>query len=105
MAEPQFLMLTGDPYLCDQALAVREAALQTIDPGIERHGLFADEVNISSLDIELRSCSLFALGRHFVIRKIEKNRSAKTLSAVLDKPLPAGTYVTLIAGILKGTNA
>ena len=105
MSEPQLRMITGDPYLCDQALAAREAALLTIDPGIERHGLFADELIISSLDIELRSCSLFALGRHFVIRKVEKNRSAKALAAVLDKPIPEGTYLTLLAGPLKATNA
>lgn len=105
MSEPQLRLITGDPYLCDRALALREAALVAIDPDIERHGLFADELDISSLDIELRSCSLFALGRHFVIRKIEKNRKAKTLAAVLDKPIPEGTYVTLLAGPLKATNA
>ena len=104
MSEPQLRLITGDPYLCDQALAAREAALVAIDPDIERHGLFADELNLSSLDIELRSCSLFALGRHFVIRKIEKNRSAKDLAAVLDKQVPEGTYVTLLAGPLKATN-
>ncbi|MCK4570348.1 hypothetical protein KAT84_00215 [Candidatus Bipolaricaulota bacterium] len=105
MSEPQLRLITGDPYLCDHALALREAALVAIDPGIERHGLFADELDIPSLDIELRSCSLFALGRHFVIRKIEKNRSAKALAAVLDKSIPEGTYVTLLAGPLKATNA
>ena len=105
MSEPQLRMMTGDPYLCDQALAAREAALLAIDPGIERHGLFADELVISSLDTELRSCSLFALGRHFVIRKVEKNRSAKALAAVLNKPIPEGTYITLLAGPLKATNA
>ena len=104
MSEPQFRLMTGDPYLCDQALAERDAALLGVDPGIERHGLFADELDISSLDVELRSCSLFALGRHFVIRKIEKNRKAKALAGVLDKPIPEGTYVTLLAGSLKATN-
>jgi DNA polymerase III delta subunit len=105
MSEPQFRMMTGDAYLCDRALAAREAQLQAMDPGIERHGLFADELDISSLDVELRSCSLFALGRHFVIRKIEKNRKGKALAAVLDKPLPEGTFLTLLAGPLKATNA
>lgn len=105
MSEPQLQLITGNPYLCDRALALREAALTAIDPGIERHGLFADELNISSLDIELRSCSLFALGRHFVIRKIEKTRKAKALAAILDKPLPEGTYLTLLAGPLKATHA
>ncbi len=105
MSEPQLRLITGDPYLCDRALALREAALVAMDPDIERHGLFADELDIPSLDIELRSCSLFALGRHFVIRKIEKNRSAKALAAVLDKSIPEGTYVTLLAGPLKATNA
>ena len=105
MSEPQLRLITGDPYLCEQALAAREAALLAIDPGIERHGLFADELDLSSVDIELRSCSLFALGRHFVIRKIEKNRSAKALSAILEKTFPEGTYLTLLAGPLKVTNA
>jgi DNA polymerase III delta subunit len=105
MSEPQLRLMTGDPYLCERALATRELALMTLDPDIERHGLFADEIDTASLDIELRSCSLFALGRHFVIRKIEKNRSAKTLAAVLDRPIPDGTYLTLLAGPLKATNA
>ena len=105
MSEPRLRLITGDAYLCDQALAAREAALLAIDPGIERHGLFADELDLSSLDIELRSCSLFALGRHFVIRKVEKNRSAKALAAILEKPFPEGTYLTLLAGPLKATNA
>lgn len=104
MSEPQFRMMTGDPYLCDRALASREEALRTMDPGMERHGVFADDVDTASLDIELRSCSLFALGRHFIVRKIEKCRKAKALAAVLDKPLPEGTYLTLVAGPLKATN-
>ncbi|MBU1050706.1 hypothetical protein KKG90_11860 [Candidatus Bipolaricaulota bacterium] len=104
MSEPQFRFLVGDAFLCDRALASREAALLEADAGMERHGLFADELDISSLDIELRSCSLFALGRHFVIRRIEKIRNAKGLADVLDKPLPAGTYLTLLAGPLKATN-
>jgi len=105
MSEPQLRLITGDPYLCEQALFRRETALLEIDPGIERYGLFADELDLSSLDIELRSCSLFALGRHFVIRKIEKNRSAKALAVILEKPFPEGTYLTLLAGPLKATNA
>jgi len=105
MSEPQLRLITGDPFLCDQALAAREAVLMAVDSGIERHVLFADELDLSSLDVELRSCSLFALGRHFVIRKIEKNRSARTLAAILEKPFPEGTYLTLLAGPLKATNA
>lgn len=105
MSEPQLRLITGDPYLCDQALAAREAALLAMDPGIERHGMFADELDLSSLDIEFRSCSLFALGRHFVIRRIEKNQSAKALASILEKPFPEGTYLTLLAGPLKATNA
>lgn len=105
MGEHQLQLITGDPYLCEQALVARETALRVIDPAIERYVSFADELDVSSLDIELRSCSLFALGRHFVIRKIEKNRSAKALAAVLGKPLPEGTHVTLLAGSLKSTNA
>lgn len=105
MSEPQFRLMTGDSYLCDRALAARDAALLAMDAGIERHGLFADDVDLPSLDVELRACSLFALGRHFVIRRIEKSRKAKALADVLGKPLPDGTYLTLLAGSLKATNA
>jgi DNA polymerase III delta subunit len=105
MSEPQLRLITGDSYLCDQALASREASLRVIDPGIERHGLFADELEIPALDAELRACSLFALARHFVVRKMEKSRSAKTLVAALEKPIPEGTYLTLLAGPLTATNA
>ncbi len=105
MREPQFQLLMGDAYLCDRALALREAALLAQDPGIERYGLFADELDLSSLDMELRSCSLFSLGRHFIIRKVEKCRNGKALAAILDKPLPQGTYLTSLAGPLKATNA
>lgn len=105
MSEPQFRLITGDPYLCDRALAAREHALSAMDPDMERHGLFADDVDAAALDIELRSCSLFALGRHFVVRKIEKSRKAKALADILGKPLPDGTYLTLLAGSLKATHA
>ncbi|MBE0636784.1 hypothetical protein IH601_12365 [Candidatus Bipolaricaulota bacterium] len=104
MSEPQLRLITGDSYLCEQALAVREAALASIDPHMERHGLFADEMDVSALDVELRSCSLFALGRHFILRRIEKSRSAKTLAASLGKGIPEGTYVTLLSAPLKATN-
>lgn len=105
MAEPQLRLLVGDPLLCETALSSREDAIRGLDPGTERHVLFADELEISTLDIELRSCSLFALGRHFVIRRVEKNRSAKALADVVAKPLPDGTFVTLLAGSLRGTHA
>ncbi len=105
MSEPQLRLITGDPYLCEQALAAREAALRALDPEIERQALFADEVELSSLDLELRSCSLFTLGRHFVIRRVEKLRSAKAFADILDKPLPEGTYLTLLAGSLKAAHA
>jgi len=105
MSEPQVRLLTGDPYLCEQALALRETALEIVDPHMERHALFADDLDLHALDVELRSCSLFALGRHFVLRRIEKNRSAKALAATLEKSIPAETYVTLLAAPLKATHA
>ena len=105
MAEPQLRLLVGDPLLCEDALASREDALRTLDQDMERHALFADELDLPALDIELRSCSLFALGRHFVIRRIERNRSTKALADVVSKPLPDGTFVTLLAGPLRATNA
>jgi DNA polymerase III delta subunit len=105
MSESPCRLITGDPYLCERALASREAVLLARDPGIERYVSFADEIDAASLDIELRSCSLFALGRHFVIRRVEKSRSAKGLAGVLSKSLPEGTYLTLLAGPLPATNA
>jgi DNA polymerase III delta subunit len=104
MSEPQLRLIMGDPYLCEQALAEREDALRSIDPAIERHAMFADELDVSSLDMELRSCSLFALGRHFVIRRVEKSRAAKALAEVAEKPMPEGTYLTLLGGSLRATS-
>lgn len=77
-----------------------------MDAGMERYVMFADELDVSSLDIELRSVSLFALGRHFVVRRVEKlkTKSAKALASVLEKPLPEGTYLTLVAGSLRTTS-
>ncbi len=105
MTEPQLRLLVGDPLLCEDALSAREGVLHDLDPHTERHVLFADELDVSSLDIELRSCSLFALGRHFVIRRIEKNRSAKSLAEAIAKPLSDGTFVTLLSESLRATNA
>ena len=105
MSESPWKLITGDPYLCEQALSAREAALRAADPQIERSVLFADEVNVSSLDMELRSCSLFALGRHFIVRRMEKGRSPKAWGSMLETPWPEETYLTLLAAPLKGTHA
>jgi len=105
MPEPQWRLLVGDPFLCTRALEKRQGALTALDPETERHVLFADEVDLPILENELRSLSLFVLSRHFVIRRCEKARKPRDLAAILEKPLPEGTYVTTIAGALKATNA
>ena len=100
------ILCTGDPYRCQRALREREAELTALDPGCERHPLFADEVDPSGLELELRSASLFASGRHFVIRQMEKVSApvAKRWSALIERGVSDGTFVTLIAADLKATS-
>jgi len=97
-------LFSGDPYRCDRALRERETALREIDPGIERHLLFADEVDVASLTMELQSASLFSLGRHFVIRQVGRVKKTKAFAALLEIGLPEGTYLTLLGTDLKATN-
>jgi DNA polymerase III delta subunit len=104
MSESQIRLLVGDAYRCERALAEREQDLRTADPEIERHVLFGDELDASSFEIELRSSSLFALGRHFLLRQADRVRAPKSLVAALEDEIPAETFVTLLARELKGTN-
>jgi len=104
MPEPQWRLLIGDPFLCERALEKREIALQETDPETERHVLFADEVNLPALRSELQSVSLFAMSRHFVIRRGEKARKPKEFAAVLEMQLPTGTYLTMVASTMKSTS-
>jgi len=105
MGEPQILLLIGDAYRCEHALAEREAALLAADPACERHVLFGDELDPASFEIELQSASLFALGRHFVVRQVGRSKAAKAAARALDGAIPPETYVTLVASQLRATNA
>ncbi|MFC2099871.1 DNA polymerase III subunit delta [Candidatus Bipolaricaulota bacterium] len=104
MTQQSIQLFSGDPYRCDQALKEREAALIAADRGIERHRHFGDEVDPASLAMELQSASLFSLGRHFVIRRVDRVRRPKPFSALLEETLPEGTFVTLLAEDLKATS-
>jgi len=106
MSIEPLILYTGDAYRCQRALREREAELALLDPGCERHPLFAGEVDPSGLELELRSASLFAMGRHFVIRQMDKVSApvAKRWSALIERGMSDGTFVTLIAVNLKATN-
>ncbi len=104
MSEPILRVFAGDPYRCERALAEREAALRADDPNLERHLHFADEVQVGTLELDLTSLSLFALGRHFVVRRVEKIRAPKSFVPILEATYAEGTYLTLVAGDLRATN-
>ena len=103
MSEPQLVLIFGDAYRCEEALSLRSEAILTADSNVEQHRLFADEIDASSLVIELSSASLFSSTRHFVIRRAEKMKQ-KAFSKINSEPLPPQTYLTLIAVDLKGTS-
>ncbi|MEN6369395.1 MAG: DNA polymerase III subunit delta [Thermotogota bacterium] len=104
MPIPSLVLFLGDPYRCERALAERDAAIRGEDPTCERHARFADEVDVTSLDIELQSAPLFSLGRHFVIRRVDGIRKPAPWVEALGRPLPPATFVTLVAGELKSTS-
>jgi len=104
MSEPILRLFTGDPYRCERALADREAALRAVDPNLERHVHFADEIEAGSLELDLTSLSLFALGRHFVVRRLEKIRAPKSFVPIVEGTFATGTYLTLIATDLRATS-
>ena len=104
MTEQPTQLLTGDAYRCDRALCERETALRKTDPAIERHLYFADEVDAASLQMDLQSASLFSLGRHFIVRQVDRVRRPKPLASIFEVPLPEGTYLTLLAENLKATS-
>jgi len=104
MTEPVVRLFVGDPYRCERALADRDAALCADNRVLERHVRFADDVDAGSLELDLTSLSLFALGRHFVVRRVEKARSPKAFARLVDIPFAGGTYLTLIADDLRATN-
>ena len=104
MSEAILRLFTGDPYRCERALAAREAVLRAADPNLERHVHFADEVQVGTLELDLTSPSLFALGRHFVLRRVEKARAPKSFVPLLETQFAEGTYLTLIAADLRLTH-
>jgi len=104
MAEPQIALFVGDAYRCERGLADRESTLLADDPDLERHVSFGDEIEPGSLRTELRSASLFALGRHFVIRQPERCRAPKALAEAIDGEVPAETLVTLLSTEMKTTH-
>jgi len=75
-----------------------------LDSTCERHPRFADEVDVAALDAELQSAPLFALGRHFVIRRLDAIRKPIPWAEALEKPLPPATFVTLVGSELKVGN-
>lgn len=103
MTEPQPLLIFGDPFRCEQALAVRCASIFAEDPKSERHTLFGDELDLPELMVELQSASLFAASRHFVIRRAGAIK-AKPFAALIGRGLPPGTHLTFLAPGLKGTS-
>ena len=104
MSEPQITLLLGDEFRCERALAQRVTALEAIDPNCERRVLFGDELEPASFEMELRSTSLFALVRHFIVRDVERLKAAKELSPTLATGFPIETFVTLVARELKTTS-
>ena len=104
MSEPQIVLLVGDAYRCQRALDERKGVLLAADPEIERHVTFGDEIDPSGFGIELQSASLFALGRHFVVRQVDRCKAGKALAATLESPIPDGTFVSLVASSLRATN-
>jgi DNA polymerase III delta subunit len=104
VSEPQVTLLVGDAFRCERALAERETALRESDPACERRVIFGDELDPASFEIELRSTSLFSLGRHFVVRQVDRTKAARATADALDGEFPRETFVTLIASELAGTN-
>jgi len=104
MVQEQIALLVGDAYLCEHALDARHTAIRSSDTGCERYLAFADEIDPASFEADLQATPLFTLGRHFVVRRVEKAKKAARLAAALSSPLPKDTFLTLIASELRATN-
>ncbi len=104
MPEPQLRLFMGDSYLCDRALAARDRALREQHPQMERIALFADEMDVAALEVELRARPLFSNDRHFVLRRVEAVRAGAALASALQKAIPDGTFVSLLAESLRATH-
>ena len=103
MSEQQMILIFGDAYRCEEALSARREVILATDSNVEQHSLFGDEIDPSSLVVELSSASLFASTRHFVVRRTAKIKQ-KAFSRIIAEPLPPQTYLTFIAVDLKGTS-
>jgi DNA polymerase III delta subunit len=91
------ILFMGDPYRCERALAERQQALRVADSTIERVARFADEIDVAAFDMDLQSVPLFALGRHFVVRGVDRARKPKLWSDLIAKSLPESTFLTFVA--------
>lgn len=97
MAAAPIVLLMGDPYRCERALAERQQALRAADPTLERVARFADDVDVAAFDMDLQSVPLFALGRHFVVRGVDRARKPKLWSDLIAKGVPESTFLTFVA--------
>ncbi len=104
MPEPQRVLIFGDPYRCEHALAARHAAILAEFADTERNILFGDELDLPSLRMTVLSSSLFVQGRHFVIRHAEAVPAPKPFAALLKEELPEATFLTLVAEEIKPSN-
>lgn len=103
MSEPRLMLIYGDAYRCEEAVSLRSGAILASDPNTEQHSLFGDEIDPSSLVMELSSASLFSSTRHFVVRRAGKVKQ-KAFSRIIAEALPPQTYLTFVAVDLKGTS-
>jgi DNA polymerase III delta subunit len=104
MAEVQVVFFYGDQYRLEDALASRIEAISALHANVEKHSLFADEIDAPALAIELSSASLFAYSRHFVIRRTEELKQ-KAFHVITNLSIPSGTYLTFLATNIKSTSA
>jgi len=95
MDEPQIILFIGDPYRCEMALAKREEEIFSAGAGCERRTVYADEIDPSSLGIDLRSSSLFSSRRHFVIRGIERAQAEEGIAAAVTQEIPNETFISI----------
>jgi len=104
MPNARLTLLVGDLYRCERALVARQKEIITREPTTERHTLFADEIDLASLRIELQSTSLFALSRHFVIRHAEALKEPKQFAILLNQGPSPETVLTLVAETMSASS-
>jgi DNA polymerase III delta subunit len=104
MAEAQVALFYGDEYRCEFALASRIQAINAQETEVEKHILYADEIDPYGFAMELSSASLFSHTRHFVVRRTESLKQ-KAFSTVVSRSLPPKTYLSFVAVNLKSTSS